>query len=110
MDASSTGIGAILSQQSESKKYLLCVLLLKNVLPAKKNYFIGDRELLVVKLTLEEWHHVLERHVLESARFPGTWNIFSHPAHLILSRPDGLYFSPGSTLYVLIAQPIRIIE
>lgn len=28
--------------------------------PAEQNYDIGDQELLVVKLALEEWHHWLE--------------------------------------------------
>ena len=28
--------------------------------PTERNYGIGDRELLAVKLALEEWHHWLE--------------------------------------------------
>ena len=28
--------------------------------PAEKNYDVGNRELLAVKLALEEWHHWLE--------------------------------------------------
>ncbi|KAL4007301.1 hypothetical protein ACER0C_001153 [Sarotherodon galilaeus] len=43
VDASDTGVGAVLSQRFE-----------------EQNYGIGDRELLAVKLALEEWRHWLE--------------------------------------------------
>lgn len=29
--------------------------------PTKKDYDVGDKELLAIKLSLEEWHHWLER-------------------------------------------------
>ena len=57
MDASEVGVGAILSQRSQRKNKLhLCAYFS----PAARNYDIGDRELLAVKLALEEWRHWLE--------------------------------------------------
>jgi len=59
VDASEVGVGAILSQRSSSdEKIHPCTL-------TERNYDIGNRELLAVKLALEEW-----RHWIEGAAFP----------------------------------------
>uniref|UniRef100_A0A3B1IV37 Gypsy retrotransposon integrase-like protein 1 n=1 Tax=Astyanax mexicanus TaxID=7994 RepID=A0A3B1IV37_ASTMX len=61
VDASNTGIGAVLSQRSGSPPKLHPVAFFsKKMSPAERNYGIGDRELLAVKLALEEWRHWLE--------------------------------------------------
>ncbi len=61
VDASEVGVGAILSQRSSSDgKMHPCVYFSHRLSPAERNYDIGNRELLAVKLALEEWRHWLE--------------------------------------------------
>uniref|UniRef100_A0A8C6KLF6 Gypsy retrotransposon integrase-like protein 1 n=1 Tax=Nothobranchius furzeri TaxID=105023 RepID=A0A8C6KLF6_NOTFU len=66
VDASDSGVGAVLSQRSPSDNLLHpCAFFSKKLSPAEQNYDVGDRELLAVKLALEEW-----RHWLEGAEYP----------------------------------------
>ncbi|KAL0150452.1 hypothetical protein M9458_054269 [Cirrhinus mrigala] len=68
VDASSTGVGAVLSQrQGEPSKMFLCAYFSHKLSPAERNYDVGNRELLAIKLALEEW-----RHWLEGAKHPFT--------------------------------------
>ena len=68
VDASKTGAGAVLSQRSGSPSRLHpCAFFSRKFSPAELNYDVGNRELLAVKLALEEW-----RHWLEGARHPFT--------------------------------------
>ena len=61
VDASNEGVGAVLSQQSERDgKTHPCALLSRWLSRAERNYDVGNRELLAVKLALEEWRHWLE--------------------------------------------------
>ncbi len=61
VDASDLGIGAVLSQRSVTDKRLHpCAFLSKKLSPAERNYGVGDRELLAIKVALEEWRHWLE--------------------------------------------------
>ncbi len=61
VDASTTGVGAVLSQQQGTPTRLHpCAFFSRKLSPAEKNYDIGNRELLAIKLTLEEWRHWLE--------------------------------------------------
>ncbi|XDV19457.1 hypothetical protein PO909_024927 [Leuciscus waleckii] len=61
VDASEVGVGAVLSQRSPSdNKMHPCAFLSHRLSPAEQNYDIGNRELLAVKLALEEWRHWLE--------------------------------------------------
>ncbi|KAL2083752.1 hypothetical protein ACEWY4_021525 [Coilia grayii] len=61
VDASDVGVGAVLSQQRpENNKLHPCAYFSHRLSPAERNYDIGDRELLAVKLALEEWQHWLE--------------------------------------------------
>jgi len=58
VDASTTGVGGVLSQYSDcSSKPSPCAFFSKKFSPAEANYDIGNRELLAVKLALEEWRH-----------------------------------------------------
>ncbi len=60
-DASTTGVGAVLSQQfSEPPSLQPCTFFSKRLTSAQQNYDIGNRELLAIKLALEEWLHWLE--------------------------------------------------
>lgn len=54
VDASGIGVGAVLSQLSGSP-LKPCPFFSRRLSPAEKNYEVGDRELLAVKLALEEW-------------------------------------------------------
>ncbi|KAI2664190.1 Transposon Tf2-9 polyprotein [Labeo rohita] len=68
VDASSTGVGAVLSQrQGEPPKMFPCAYFSHKLSPAERNYDVGNRELLAIKLALEEW-----RHWLEGAKHPFT--------------------------------------
>lgn len=61
VDASDSGVGAVLSQRSEEDNKLHPVAFFSRRLsPAEKNYDVGNRELLAIKLALEEWRHWLE--------------------------------------------------
>lgn len=61
VDASSTGVEGILSQRSaHDNKLHPCSFFLHCLTPTEANYSIGDRELLDIKLPLEEWRHWLE--------------------------------------------------
>ncbi|KAL0156943.1 hypothetical protein M9458_048189, partial [Cirrhinus mrigala] len=68
VDASSTGVGAVLSQrQGDPPKMYPCAYFSHKLNPAERNYDVGNRELLAIKLALEEW-----RHWLEGAKHPFT--------------------------------------
>ena len=61
IDASDTGVGAVLSQCSGlDQKMHPCAFFSRRLSPAERNYDVGDRELLAIKLALEEWRHWLE--------------------------------------------------
>lgn len=61
VDASDGGVGAVLSQRSETNQKLHPRAFFSHKLsPTERNYDIGDRELLAVKLALAEWRHWLE--------------------------------------------------
>ncbi|KAL0192023.1 hypothetical protein M9458_010319, partial [Cirrhinus mrigala] len=66
VDASNTGIGAVLSQRHGSPPKLYpCAFYSRKLTSAKQNYDVGNRELLAMKAAFEEW-----RHWLEGARLP----------------------------------------
>uniref|UniRef100_A0A4W5LA02 ribonuclease H n=1 Tax=Hucho hucho TaxID=62062 RepID=A0A4W5LA02_9TELE len=61
VDASEVGVGAVLSQRSSSDDMMHpCAFFSHRLSPAERNYDFGNRELLAVKLALEEWRHWLE--------------------------------------------------
>uniref|UniRef100_A0A1A8HXK5 Gypsy retrotransposon integrase-like protein 1 n=1 Tax=Nothobranchius kuhntae TaxID=321403 RepID=A0A1A8HXK5_NOTKU len=61
VDASDTGVGAVLSQVSPVDHRLHpCAFFSRRLTPTESRYDVGDRELLAVKLALEEWRHWLE--------------------------------------------------
>ncbi|KAG1954691.1 retrotransposable element [Pimephales promelas] len=61
VDASTTGVGAVLSQRQGTPLRLHpWAFFSKKPSPAEQNYDIGNRELLAIKLALEEWRHWLE--------------------------------------------------
>lgn len=55
VDASYVGVEAVLSQRSaEEQKMYLCTFFSRRLTTAERNYDIGNREQLAVKLALEE--------------------------------------------------------
>ncbi|KAK3508503.1 hypothetical protein QTP70_031361, partial [Hemibagrus guttatus] len=66
VDASSSGLGAVLCQRhGEPGKLYPCTFYSRKLTTAEANYDVGNRELLAIKAALEEW-----RHWLEGARHP----------------------------------------
>uniref|UniRef100_A0A8C7WS22 Gypsy retrotransposon integrase-like protein 1 n=1 Tax=Oryzias sinensis TaxID=183150 RepID=A0A8C7WS22_9TELE len=60
VDASDTGVGAVLSQRTDDGKLHPCAFFSRKLSAPERNYDIGNRELLAIKLALEEWRHWLE--------------------------------------------------
>ncbi|KAI3364085.1 hypothetical protein L3Q82_010915, partial [Scortum barcoo] len=61
VDASNEGVGAGLFQCSPSDNHVHpCAFLSCKLSLAEHNYDVGNRELLAIKVALEEWHHWLE--------------------------------------------------
>ncbi|XP_078798004.1 uncharacterized protein LOC101158741 isoform X1 [Oryzias latipes] len=61
VDASDVGVGAVLSQlHKEDNKLHPCAFFSRRLTPAEMGYDVGDKELLAIKLALEEWRHWLE--------------------------------------------------
>ncbi|KAL0148604.1 hypothetical protein M9458_056151 [Cirrhinus mrigala] len=68
VDASTAGVGAVLSQAAGDPALLHpCAFYSHKLSPAEQNYNVGNRKLLAIKLVLDEW-----RHWLEGARPPFT--------------------------------------
>lgn len=60
-NASDSGDRAVLAQRAEPDQILHpCAFFSHFLTAAERNYDVGNWELLVVKLTLEEWKHWLE--------------------------------------------------
>lgn len=59
VDASDLGVGAVLSQRCSGKLHP-CAFFSHRLSPTESRYDVGDRELLAVKMALEEWRHWLE--------------------------------------------------
>lgn len=61
VDASDTGVGAVLSQRSAADgKLHPCAFFSRRLSQAERNYDVGNRELLALVLALQEWRHWLE--------------------------------------------------
>lgn len=61
VDASDLGVGAVLSQRSPvDHKLHPCAFFSRRLSAAERNYDVGNRELMAIKLALEEWRHWLE--------------------------------------------------
>ncbi len=97
VDASDTGVGAVLFRCSgPDKKHHPCAFYSKKLSLAERNYNVGDRELLAVKLALEE-----RRYWLEGAKHPFVvWTDHKNLAYIqtakwLNSRPArwALFFS-----------------
>ncbi|KAK1802668.1 hypothetical protein P4O66_004305 [Electrophorus voltai] len=61
IDVSNVGVGAVLSQhKGEARQLKPIAYFSKKLSAAERNYGMGDRELLAMKLAFEEWRHWLE--------------------------------------------------
>ncbi|KAI3374612.1 hypothetical protein L3Q82_021182 [Scortum barcoo] len=60
VDASNEGVGAVLSQRFPKDHCIHpCAFLSPKLSPAERNYYVENRELLAIKVALEEWRHWL---------------------------------------------------
>ncbi|KAG5270294.1 hypothetical protein AALO_G00191040 [Alosa alosa] len=57
VDASDVAVGAVLSQCPADGKLHPCAFFSSRLSDAEMNYDVGDRELLAIKLALDEWRH-----------------------------------------------------
>lgn len=56
VDTSDSSVGTVLSQRSGPSELLHpCAFFSKCLSPAKRNYDVGNGELLAIKLAIEEW-------------------------------------------------------
>ncbi len=70
VDASSLWVGAVLSQRrGEAPVLHPCAFFSKKLSPAEQNYDIGNRELLAIKLVLEEWRHWLSTRYIHNREY-----------------------------------------
>ncbi len=95
-DASTVGVGAVLSQQFGEPPSLClqpCAFLSRKLTPAEQNYDIRNRELLAIKLALECWRELttLSRPSLTTR----ISNTSVKPRGSTLDRLAGLYSLPG---------------
>lgn len=61
VDTSDVRVGAVLSQHTgPGNRVSPCAFFSRRFIPAEHTYDVGNRELLAVKLALEEWQHLLE--------------------------------------------------
>lgn len=61
VDASDSGVGAVLPQHSHTDNRLdLCAFLSRKLSSTERNYDVGNRQLLAIQVALEEWRHWLE--------------------------------------------------
>ncbi|KAG1952091.1 retrotransposable element [Pimephales promelas] len=61
VDASEVGVGAILSQRSPADERIHpCAFFSHRLSPSERNYDVGNRKLLAIRLALGEWRHWLE--------------------------------------------------
>ena len=96
VDTSNIGIRAMLSQRSSrDSKVHPCAFFSRRLSAAEQNCDIGNRELLAVKMALEEW-----RHWLEGAQTPfQVWTDHKNLEYLqtakrLTPRPLGLILCP----------------
>uniref|UniRef100_A0A4W5L815 Gypsy retrotransposon integrase-like protein 1 n=1 Tax=Hucho hucho TaxID=62062 RepID=A0A4W5L815_9TELE len=110
VDASEVGVGAVLSQRSSSDdKMHPCAFHSHRLSPAERNYDIGNRELLAVKLALEEWRHWLEGSGVPFIVWTDirTWNTSDPPRGSTPDRLGGLCSSDVLTFPSLTARALR---
>lgn len=109
VDASDVAVCAVLSQSLADGKLHPCAFLSSRLSPAERNYDVGDRELLAIKMALEEW-----RHWLEGAQHPflvwtiKIWNMCRRPGVSTLDRLGGPFSSIVSILCSLIVLVLKI--
>ncbi|KAL0197572.1 hypothetical protein M9458_006112, partial [Cirrhinus mrigala] len=75
VDASTTGAGAVLSQAVGEPPLLHPCAFSRKLSPAEQNYDVGNRELLAIKLALEEWAPFFTRFDYKITYRPGSKNI-----------------------------------
>lgn len=124
VDASEVGVGAVLSQRGEDKRLHPCAFLSHRLTPTERNYHVGDRELLAVKLALEEWRHWLEgakhpfqvltdhknlEYIQQAKRLnprQARWSLFFNRFHFTLTyRPGSKNLKPDALSRVYVKSP-----
>ncbi len=112
VDASTTGVGAVLSQQQGiPAKLHSCAFFSHKLSPAERNYDIGNRELLAIKLWKNGGIGWREHNILSPfSPISRTFNNCKRPSDLIPVRLDGHYSLPDSILPSHIVQVQKILK
>ncbi|KAI2646341.1 Transposon Tf2-9 polyprotein [Labeo rohita] len=118
VDASSTGVGAVLSQrQGDPSKLFPCAYYSHKLSLAERNYDVGNRKLLAIKLALEEWRHWLEgaKHSFTNTILPTsmivapvTWDIMTEISEAQIQDPTPAD-CPNNLVYVPLTLRPRVL-
>ncbi len=109
VDASTTGVGAVLSQyHAETPRLHPCAYFSRKLSPAERNYDIGNFKLLAIKLALEEWRHWQEGAQHSFTVITDHKNLEYLRSAKRLKRLAGPFSSPGSSFPSCIDPEIRM--
>uniref|UniRef100_A0A3B1KES6 Gypsy retrotransposon integrase-like protein 1 n=1 Tax=Astyanax mexicanus TaxID=7994 RepID=A0A3B1KES6_ASTMX len=81
----------------------------KKLTQAERNYDVGNRELLAIKLALEEWRHCWRGPSIHSwyTRTIVIWSTSERPSAYLLAKPGGLFSLPDFNFLSLTDQDQR---
>ncbi len=112
MDASDVGIGGVLSQRGKNDRLHPCTFLSHRLSPTERNYHVGDRELLAVKLALEEWRHWREgtKHPIQVLTYHKNLEYIQQAKRLNPRQARWSLFSTSLTLSSLFDRGLRTLS